>query len=100
VFEDKEKAAQAAVYKDKKFRDQFREELKRPAAFGNWARITVHEVKNPALKKYEGRTVAEIAAEEGKDGVDAFLDITLADDWRTSSPCSRSTPGWTGWRRS
>jgi N-acyl-D-aspartate/D-glutamate deacylase len=80
VFEDKSKAAQAAVYRDPAFRNQFREELKRPAAFGNWARITVHDVRNPALKALEGCTVAEIAAAEGKDGVDAFLDITLADD--------------------
>src|ERR1700730_19423137 len=46
VFVDKSKAAQSAVYKDVNFRNQFREELKRPAAFGNWARITVHEVKS------------------------------------------------------
>src|SRR5439155_2868271 len=71
VFEDKSKEAQSAVYRDANFRNQFREELKRPASFGNWARITVHEVKNPALKVFEGRTVAEIAAEQGKDGVDA-----------------------------
>jgi len=80
VFEDKSKAAQAAVYGDPWFRNQFREELKRPAAFGNWERITVHEVKNKDLKKFEGKTVAELAAEQGKDGVDAFLDLTLADD--------------------
>jgi N-acyl-D-aspartate/D-glutamate deacylase len=80
VFEDKSKPAQAAVYKDLNFRNQFREELKRPAAFGNWERITVHEVKNPKLKIHEGKTVAELAVEQGKDGVDAFLDITLDDD--------------------
>ena len=80
AFEDKSKEAQAAVYRDPAFRNAFREDLKRPASFGNWARITVHEVKNPALKRYEGQTVAEIAAAEGKDGVDALLDITLADD--------------------
>jgi N-acyl-D-aspartate/D-glutamate deacylase len=80
VFEDKSKAAQAAVYKDASFRNQFREELKKPAAFGNWARITLHELKKPALKKHEGKTVAELAAERGVDGVDAFLDITLEDD--------------------
>ena len=80
VFEDKSKAAQAAVYRDGAFRNQFREELKRPAGFGNWERITVHEVKSQELKNMEGRTVAEIAAEQGKDGVDALLDITLADD--------------------
>lgn len=80
VFEDKSKAAQAAVYGDAAFRNQFREELKRPAAFGNWERITVHEVRNENLKQFEGKTVAELAVEQGKDGVDAFLDLTLADD--------------------
>ncbi len=80
VFEDKSKAAQAAVYRDVKFRNQFREDLKSPAGFGNWTRITVHEVKSEKLKLFEGKTVAEIATESGKDGVDAFLDLTLADD--------------------
>ncbi|MGB8432639.1 MAG: amidohydrolase family protein, partial [Burkholderiales bacterium] len=79
VFEDKSKEAQAAVYRDSGFRNQFREELKRPLAFGNWARITVHEVRSPALKRWEGMTVAEVAAAQGKDGVDALLDLTLAD---------------------
>ena len=80
VFEDKSKEAQAAVYRDVAFRNQFREELKRPASFGNWARITVHEVRAEKLKSLEGKTVAEIAAAQGKDGVDAFLDLTLEDD--------------------
>jgi N-acyl-D-aspartate/D-glutamate deacylase len=80
VFQDKSKAAQAAVYRDPAFRNAFRKDLERPAGFGNWARITVHEVKNEQLKKYEGRTVAEIAAERGVDGVDALLDVTLEDD--------------------
>src|SRR5258706_6312808 len=80
VFEDKSKEAQAAVYRNTEFRNQFREELKRPAAFGNWARITVHEVRSAKLKSLEGKTVAEIALERGVDGVDAFLDLTLEDD--------------------
>jgi N-acyl-D-aspartate/D-glutamate deacylase len=80
VFVDKSKEAQARVYRDPSFRNAFREDLKHPAAFGNWARITVHEVKNPKLKQLEGRTVAEVAAQRGTDGVDAFLDITLEDD--------------------
>ncbi len=80
MFEDKSKEAQAAVYRDAGFRNRFREDLKNPTSFGNWARITVHEVKSPGLKKYEGKTVAQIAAEEGKDGVDVLLDLTLADD--------------------
>ena len=62
VFADKSKPAQAAVYRDRAFRDQFREELKNPMTFGNWSRVTVHEVRSPALKAFEGRTIAEIAA--------------------------------------
>src|SRR5688500_2447626 len=80
VFEDKSKEKQAAVYRDVAFRNKCREELKNPIGFGNWGRISVHEVKRPELKKHEGKTVAELAAEQGKDGVDAFLDLTLADD--------------------
>ena len=80
VFVDKSKPAQAAVYADAAFRDRFREELKQPMAFGNWARINVHEVRSPALKALEGRSIADIAREQGKDGVDAFLDLTLQDD--------------------
>jgi N-acyl-D-aspartate/D-glutamate deacylase len=80
VFADKSKPAQRAVYADPAFRAQFREELKNPMAFGNWERITLHEVRSPGLKRYEGLSVAEIARAQGKDGVDAFLDLTLADD--------------------
>jgi N-acyl-D-amino-acid deacylase len=80
VFADKSKEAQARVYGDASFRNQFREELKNPVGFGNWGRITVHEVQSPDLKRYEGKTVAELAAEQGKDAVDVFLDLTLADD--------------------
>ena len=80
VFADKSKQAQAAVYGDPAFRNQFREDLKNPMGFGNWARITLHEVRDPKLKRFEGQTVADIARAEGKDGVDALLDLTLADD--------------------
>jgi N-acyl-D-amino-acid deacylase len=77
VFKDKSKAAQRAVYRDPEFRKAFREELKDAI---NWARITVHEVRSPAMKPLEGRTVADLAQERGKDGVDTFLDLTIEDD--------------------
>ncbi len=32
------------------------------------------------MKRYEGRNVADIARERGKDGLDTFLDLTLEDD--------------------
>ena len=80
VFQDTSKDAQLAVYRDQVFRDQFPEELKNPLAFGNWERITLHEVRSPELKPLEGLSVAEIARAQGQDGVDAFLDTAVADD--------------------
>ena len=80
VFADTSSQAQKAVYGDPAFRNQFREDLKNPMGFGNWARITLHEVRNPELKGFEGQTVADIARAQGKDGVDTLLDLTLADD--------------------
>jgi N-acyl-D-aspartate/D-glutamate deacylase len=80
VFADKSNEAQKAVYADPAFRSQFREELKNPLTFGNWERITLHEVRSAQLKRFEGLSVAEIARAQGKDGVDTFLDLTLADD--------------------
>ncbi len=81
VFADKSKEAQRRVYADPAFRAAFREELKSATGFsGDWSRITVHEVHNPALKALEGRSVGDIARERGKDGLDTFLDLTLEDD--------------------
>ena len=42
--------------------------------------MRVHEVHSAELKGYEGKSVEEIAKAQGKDPVDAFLDLTLADD--------------------
>ena len=80
LFENTSKQAQIAVYKDRAFRDQFREELKNPLTFGNWERITLHEAQSDSLKSLEGLTVAEMARAQGKDAVDTFLDTAIADD--------------------
>ena len=80
LFEDTSEQAQIAIYKDRAFRDQFREELKNPLAFGNWERITLHEAQANSLKNLEGLTVAEMARAQGKDAVDTFLDTVVADN--------------------
>ena len=80
VFADTNPEAQKKVYADPAFRNEFRENLKNPTGFSNWGRIGVYAVKNPALKSLEGKSVAQIAQEQGKDGVDAFLDLVLADN--------------------
>ena len=80
VFQDQSKEAQRLVYADPEFRARFREELKRPQSFGNWSRVRVHEAHHQELKSYEGQSVTEIAQALGKDPVDCFFDLTLADD--------------------
>lgn len=80
VFADTSKAAQKAVYADPAFRNQFREDLKNPTGFSNWGRVVVHAVRNPALRHLEDKSIAQIGQEQGKDGVDAFLDAVLADN--------------------
>ena len=73
--------AQKKIYRDTKFRDAFREALKRPAVFnGKWERLEIKEVAHPALQPLVGKTVAEVARDRGCDGVDAFLDLALEDD--------------------
>jgi hypothetical protein len=80
VFADTNKEAQKKVYADEAFRNDFRHDLKNPTGFSNWGRIGVYAVKNPALKGLEGRSIADIAKEQNKDGVAAFLDLVLADN--------------------
>jgi N-acyl-D-aspartate/D-glutamate deacylase len=50
----------------------------------DWANKTIVETFTAETKRYEGRTVADIAAEEGKDPFDALLDIVCTDSLRTS----------------
>lgn len=70
----------------------FRAELKRGAEAGpaviqriaRWDRLKVAEVFSPENAGYGGRAVADIAAEQGHDPFDVFLDITLADGLKTN----------------
>ena len=47
--------------------------------------VLIVSVVNPALKKYEGRTLEQIAKDEGKDPVDVIMDIVIADRANTSN---------------
>ena len=52
---------------------------------GGPAGILVIGVLNPELKKYEGKTVAQIAEMEKKDPFDALLDVVIADHDNTAA---------------
>jgi N-acyl-D-aspartate/D-glutamate deacylase len=72
---------QMAIYADKEFREEFKEELKQGRKWAGVVRSsTVVSVVNPELRRYEGCTVGEIADERGQDPNDAFFDLAVADN--------------------
>jgi N-acyl-D-aspartate/D-glutamate deacylase len=72
---------QKNFYRDASFRAAFRKEMEAPKVFsGKWERAIVHQVGNPALNSWLGKSVAQIARERGKDALDTFLDLAIEDD--------------------
>ena len=75
------------VLADRSFRDAVRAELRAPATFrlfnGEWDKVQVTEVADPSHAALEQRTIAAIAREAGRDPLDVFLDLALAEDLRT-----------------
>jgi N-acyl-D-aspartate/D-glutamate deacylase len=63
----------------------------------NWDTHTIAQTFSPPAKRYEGRRLGEIAAEEGKGAFDAFCDILLADDLRTYFVPDRRLPSQKDW---
>jgi N-acyl-D-aspartate/D-glutamate deacylase len=51
-----------------------------PARYGT---LTVGETYSEANRGYKGRTIAEIAADAGRDPLDVLCDIVIADELRT-----------------
>ncbi len=49
-----------------------------------WERMVVDQVHAPENEKHRGRSIGEIASEEGKAPFDCMLDMALADDLHTS----------------
>ncbi len=78
---DRPVAEQMRFYRDEKFRAEFRKEMEAPKVFlGKWERVVIHQVGNPALESLIGKTVAEVAQQRGKDGIDTFLDLCIEDN--------------------
>jgi dihydroorotase/N-acyl-D-amino-acid deacylase len=72
--------------KDPAVRDRVKREVKEDASWendylcsGGPGGVLIASVVNPELKKYEGKTLAQIAEAEHKDPVDVIMDIVSAD---------------------
>jgi N-acyl-D-amino-acid deacylase len=69
------------IYASPEFRRLFREELKTNRSFhGDWTMVWVNDVQRADFKPLIGKSLAEIAAEQGKDALDLFIDLPLADN--------------------
>ncbi len=71
---------QEALYRSPTWRTAALEEMRTHDRQFPWANFWVKHTRSPALAHYEGRTIAAIAAAEGKSPLETFLDIGLADD--------------------
>jgi N-acyl-D-amino-acid deacylase len=74
---------QKEIYRDPEFRQAFRATLNKSPAVNILAKsrvIEIQEVGNPALKHYEGKSLADVALERGTDAIDALLDVAIEDD--------------------
>jgi len=80
-------AALETVLADPDFRDAVRAELATPTTFrlfnSEWHKVQVVETARTDLRRFEQRSIAEIAAERGLDPLDAMLDLALDDGLAT-----------------
>ncbi len=52
---------------------------------GGASGVIVSGVVNPDLKKYDGKTLAQVAKEQGKEPLDALMDLVIADKAQTGA---------------
>ena len=71
-------------------RDRMRREI-RPRGAG-WDQMWLTYFKRPHNRRFEGRSVAEVAQEMGKDVVDALCDLLLEEDLQTSFVMAGANP--------
>lgn len=69
------------------FRDAVRAEIAAPTTFrlfnGEWHKVHVVEVRDEKNRRFEQRSIADLAAEAGKDPLDFMLDLALSEDLDT-----------------
>ena len=77
-----------ALYESAAFRQAFKQDLKTPAPgvlfSGRWDRITVGQASHPKVRRFEGQSIAAIAACCGQDPLDCFFDLALMDALETA----------------
>ncbi len=79
--------AYRAKLAERAFRDAVRAEIAAPATFrlfnGEWDKVQVVETAKPEHRRFEQRTIAELALEAGSDALGFMLDLALAENLDT-----------------
>jgi N-acyl-D-aspartate/D-glutamate deacylase len=92
-----------ALLRDPSFRDAIRGSVDHPnrdPAKGptlpppHWSVLLVNKVSRPENDRWVGRTIAEIAAEQGVDPTDAMIDLALSEDLAVEFLRRTETPEW------
>jgi N-acyl-D-aspartate/D-glutamate deacylase len=81
-------AAKMQAYSDPRVRQTLRADLEalggtNPVFSKRWDLMYIEEPQLPQHQAMRGKTVAQIAAEQGKDPLDAFLDLAVAEQLET-----------------
>jgi N-acyl-D-aspartate/D-glutamate deacylase len=94
-------AERLAILRDPDRRRELRARAEQPTDYRhlvNWPTRRIIETFTPETARYAGRTVGDIAAEEGRDSFDVLMDIVVADDLRTTFCNPWSTPTTEDWQ--
>jgi len=73
--------------RDPAIRAAMRAELAGPNVFSGWQFVYVEKAKRPEHKSLEGQSITALAAAQGKDPLDAYLDLCIAEDCDTDFIC-------------
>jgi len=81
------------VLADREFRRAITRELGQPGVPNrfsepHWDHLTIADVKHPEHRPLRGKTIGLLARESGREPVDCFLDLGLADDLDTLFECA------------
>jgi N-acyl-D-aspartate/D-glutamate deacylase len=82
------RARKLALLRDQGARDELNAAAQRPGnplrGLADWSAMTIYDVAADENRAHAGRTVGDIAAEQGRDPWDVLCDIAVADDLLTS----------------
>ena len=77
-----------SVFKDRAFRDRFRENLRNPVVGtifkGTWEQVFIGATIKEANRHWQNRTVGDLAAEQSIDPLDFMLDLALEEKLGTA----------------